>query len=147
MTLTTDAAKRKAAPVFSGVLRYFPDALMEVARVSKAGNDQHNPGEPLHWAKEKSSDEGDALVRHQLEAGTFDTDGMRHSAKVAWRALAQLQREIDAESAGEETYKAIMEAQQAGRVTHFCYKWNCLGHTDPNAYCLTGEKKRRGHRD
>lgn len=96
MTLTTDAAERKAAPVFSGVLRYFPDALMEVARVSKAGNDQHNPGEPLHWAKEKSQDEGDALVRHQLEAGTFDdSDGMRHSAKVAWRALAQLQREIE----------------------------------------------------
>ena len=98
MPLPSDAADRKATPIYSGVMKYFPDALAEVARVSKAGNDQHNPGEPLHWAKEKSSDEGDALVRHQLEAGGFDSDGMRHSAKVAWRALAQLQRELDAEA-------------------------------------------------
>lgn len=91
------AAKRKSHPIYSGVLKYFPDALLEVAHLSKVGNDQHNPGEPLHWAKEKSTDEGDALVRHQLDAGTRDTDGERHSAKVAWRALAQLQREIDAE--------------------------------------------------
>lgn len=97
MALPTDAAERKAAPVFSGVLRYFPDALAEVARVSKAGNDQHNPGQPLHWDRSKSTDEGDALVRHQLEAGTRDSDGQRHSAKVAWRALAQLQKEIEAE--------------------------------------------------
>lgn len=91
------AAERKAQPICSGVLDYFPDALMEVARVSKVGNDQHNPGQPLHWAKEKSTDEADALLRHLLDRGTLDTDGMRHSAKVAWRALALLQREIDQE--------------------------------------------------
>lgn len=96
---TMNAQQRKGAPVYSGVLKYFPDALVEVAILSKVGNDQHNPGEPLHWAKEKSTDEGDALVRHQLQAGTRDTDGVRHSAKVAWRALAQLQRELDAERA------------------------------------------------
>lgn len=93
---TMNAKERKAAPVFSGVLKYFPDALVEVAILSRVGNEQHNPGEPLHWAKEKSTDEGDALVRHQLQSGTFDTDGIRHSTKVAWRALAQLQRELDA---------------------------------------------------
>lgn len=97
MSLPTDRGERKDLPVATGVLDYFPDALVEVARVSKVGNDQHNPGEPLHWAKEKSSDEADALVRHLLERGTIDTDGTRHSAKVAWRALALLQREIDAE--------------------------------------------------
>lgn len=95
--------ERKAHPIFTGVLKYFPDALMEVAHLSKVGNDQHNPGEPLHWAKEKSTDEGDALVRHQLDAGTRDTDGERHSAKVAWRALAQLQREIEAEREAKES--------------------------------------------
>lgn len=95
--LTTDPADRKNCPVFSGVLKYFPDALIEVARCSKKGNDQHNPGQPLHWAKHKSTDEGDALVRHLLESGTVDTDGIRHSAKVAWRALALLQREIERE--------------------------------------------------
>lgn len=94
----TDPASRKAHPITSGVLDYFPDALLAVAEVSVAGNNQHNPGEPLHWAKEKSSDEADALVRHLLDRGTRDTDGLRHSAKVAWRALALLQREIDAET-------------------------------------------------
>jgi hypothetical protein len=99
MTKEMNAAERKAHPIFTGVLKYFPNALLEVAAVSKKGNDQHNPGEPLHWAMEKSTDEGDALVRHQLDAGTRDTDGERHSAKVAWRALAQLEREILAEQA------------------------------------------------
>lgn len=105
MTLPKDAAERKATPIASGVLDYFPDALAEVARVSKIGNDQHNPGQPLHWAKEKSQDEADALVRHLLERGTFDTDGARHSGKVAWRALALLQRELDAEASAEASGK------------------------------------------
>jgi hypothetical protein len=96
--LTTDAQERKATPIASGVLDYFPDALAEVARVSKVGNDQHNPGQPLHWDKSKSKDEADALVRHLLDRGKMDSDGTRHSAKVAWRALAMLQRELDAEN-------------------------------------------------
>jgi len=95
------ATFRKSMPIATGVLDYFPDALAEVARVSKVGNDQHNPGEPLHWAKEKSTDEADALVRHLLDRGKRDSDGMRHTAKVAWRALALLQREIDAEKVGK----------------------------------------------
>lgn len=101
MSTPTDAKERKALPLFSGCLAYFPDALLAVAAVSKAGNDQHNPGEPLHWAKEKSRDEADALARHLLDHGTLDTDGVRHSAKVAWRALALLQREIDRENGYE----------------------------------------------
>jgi hypothetical protein len=92
-----DAQARKALPITTGVLDYFPLALLEVARCSRVGNDQHNPGQPLHWAKEKSTDEADALVRHLLERGKLDSDGVRHSAKVAWRALAMLQREIEAE--------------------------------------------------
>ena len=92
-----DDKTRKALPLFEGCLRYFPDALLEVAEVSRVGNQQHNPGEPLRWAKEKSRNELDSLTRHLLDAGTRDGDGMRHSAKVAWRALANLQREIERE--------------------------------------------------
>lgn len=93
-----DPKVRKDVPVCTGVLDYFPDALIEVARLSKIGNDQHNPGQPLHWSKGKSNDHSDCLVRHQLDRGKFDVDGVRHSAKVAWRALAQLQIEIEAEA-------------------------------------------------
>lgn len=96
MALPTDAQERKNAPIHSGVLKYFPDAIAAVAQLSKIGNDQHNPGQPLHWAREKSADHHDCLIRHAMEAGTIDTDGVRHSAKVAWRALAALQLEIEA---------------------------------------------------
>ncbi len=92
-----NAAERKAHPLMTGALDYFPDALLAVAELSKKGNDQHNLGEVLHWARGKSSDEADALVRHLLDRGTLDTDGIRHSAKVAWRALALLQKEIEAD--------------------------------------------------
>jgi len=95
MALTTDAQARKDTPIYSGVLRYFPDALAAVAECSKKGNDQHNPGKELFWDRSKSGDELDALTRHLVEAGTVDTDGIRHSAKVAWRALANLQKEIE----------------------------------------------------
>lgn len=100
MAFTTDPKARKNAPVFSGVLNYFPDAIFEVAELSQRGNDQHNPGEPLHWAKGKSQDELDACVRHLMERGRRDTDGVRHAAKAAWRALAYLQKEIEAEREG-----------------------------------------------
>ena len=89
--------ERKSRPITRGVLDYFPDALLEVAHVSYVGNEQHNPGEPLHWNKSKSTDEADCIVRHLLERGKVDSDGLRHSAKVAWRALALLQREIENE--------------------------------------------------
>ena len=96
--LPTDKQARKDTPICRGVLDYFPLALAEIARVSKAGNDQHNPGQPLHWAKEKSTDHADCIARHLIERGTMDDDGMRHSAKMAWRALALLQIELEQEA-------------------------------------------------
>jgi hypothetical protein len=103
--ITTDPKGRKDVPLATGVLDYFPDALAAVAAVSVAGNAQHNPGQPLHWAKGKSTDHRDSLLRHLVDSGRLDIDGQRHSAKVAWRALAQLQIEIEQEQidAGYET--------------------------------------------
>ena len=100
--MTEDKAQvRKNTPVFSGVLSYFPDAIREVAKCSFAGQQQHNPDLPLAWDRSKSGDELDALARHLLDAGTIDDDGIRHSAKVAWRGLANLQKEIERERNGE----------------------------------------------
>ena len=95
MSLPTDAKERKNVPIASGCIDYFPDALVAVAELSRVGNDQHNPGKPLHWDRSKSGDESDALMRHFIERGTVDSDGVRHSTKVAWRALANLQKEIE----------------------------------------------------
>lgn len=93
--LPSDPKDRKRIPLYSGLLKYFPDALCAVAHCSQVGNDQHNPGAPLHWDRSKSTDQHDCLMRHLLEAGTVDSDGVRHSAKLAWRALALLQLEIE----------------------------------------------------
>lgn len=92
----TDYDARKAQPIVTGVLDYFPLALLAVAEVSADGNAQHNPGEPLHWAREKSQDEVNTALRHLLERGHRD-GRVRHLAKAAWRVLAALQKEIEAE--------------------------------------------------
>jgi len=97
-TLPTEAAERKKYPISSGFLDYFPDAIVAISNLSQRGNDQHNPGQPLHWAREKSGDEPDTMMRHFLQRGTVDADGVRHTVKMAWRALAILQKEIEAEN-------------------------------------------------
>ncbi len=97
--LPSDPKERKKIPITSGVLDYFPAALAEIAKVSQAGNDQHNPGEPLHWSRGKSQDHADTALRHFLERGTRDTDNQRHLAKCGWRILALLQLECEAEGA------------------------------------------------
>jgi hypothetical protein len=84
--------ERKNSPVFTGFCKYFPRAMVEVSKLSKFGNDKHNPDMPLHWAKEKSTDHGDCIIRHQLDAGQIDPEsGMYHDVNVAWRAMAQLE--------------------------------------------------------
>jgi hypothetical protein len=99
-SVAAEAARRKAQPLFRGLLRYFPDALCAVANCSYVGNEQHNPGTPMHWDRDKSVDEADALMRHLKDAGRRDADGVRHTAKVAWRALALLQKEMEADGEG-----------------------------------------------
>jgi hypothetical protein len=84
--LGRDPTERKGIPVYSGVVRYFPRALAALAKLSKAGNDQHNPGKPLFWDRSKSGDELDAMMRHVLDE---DWDA------VAWRALANLEKVLE----------------------------------------------------
>ncbi len=89
-----DSAERKAIPLCSGVLDYFPAALAAIARLSKFGNDKHNPGESIHWARDKSTDHADCIVRHLMDRGIVDPDtGLSHTVEIAWRALALLQME------------------------------------------------------
>ena len=95
--LPSDSAERKNVPMCSGLLDYFPDALAEVAHISYLGNEKHNPGEPIHWARGKSMDHADCIIRHLTERGSCDPSGIRHSAQMAWRALALLQQELEDE--------------------------------------------------
>ena len=98
LAMPEDHGERKERPICTGLLDYFPAACAEVAHLSLVGNRQHNPGESLHWARGKSTDQPDTIVRHLMQRGTLDSDGVRHSTKVAWRALALLQEEIEREA-------------------------------------------------
>ncbi len=96
-----DKAPNKRFPVFEGLIKYFPDALRQISNLSLTANEQHNKGEPLHWAREKSSDHLDAMMRHLIEhakGNDYDDDGQRHLIKVCWRALAQSQLDLERDS-------------------------------------------------
>lgn len=93
---------RKEYPVNDGVLAYFPAAIASVARISKIGNDKHNPGEELHHARGKSMDHRNCIVRHVIDindieariarskyAEPYDVQMILEEAGyLAWRALA-----------------------------------------------------------
>jgi hypothetical protein len=99
-TLPTDSTERKNYPLFRGLLRYFPAALAGVAKISKLGNDKHNPGEEMHHARAKSADQGDCIVRHLIDVEDLLAARERGDSSVtsdailmevnqmAWRALA-----------------------------------------------------------
>lgn len=89
------SAERKQYPLASGCLDYFPDALALVSNVSWRGNQKHNPGQPMHHARGKSSDHADCIVRHLIERDWLDPDGIDHAAELAWRALAYLQEMLE----------------------------------------------------
>lgn len=103
LTLPTDSLERKNFPLMSGCLKYFPAALAGVARISKLGNDKHNPGQDLHHARGKSMDHGDCIVRHLMdtedllkasERGSPDATPeaiLMEASQLAWRALAYSQ--------------------------------------------------------
>lgn len=97
----TDAAARKKTPVWSGFVKYFPRAIVAISQVSQAGNDQHNPGQPLHWAKEKSRDHFDTALRHLIDHlfNPVDTDGQLHLAKAGWRILAAIETYLEGQHA------------------------------------------------
>lgn len=100
--LPAEGAERKRIPIWTHLIEYFPDAFLAVVDVSVKGNDQHNPGEPLHWAREKSTDQMNTAMRHMWDHGRgviYDTDGAYHLAKAIWRLSAELQLTIERERA------------------------------------------------
>ena len=98
-----EAELRKATPIYTGFIKYFPFAIEAVARLSKIANEQHHPGTEVHWDMEKSKDEQDAMLRHTVDEAKHekgflpetDTDGVLHLTKVAWRAMAKLERKLE----------------------------------------------------
>lgn len=94
LTLPTDSNERKNYPLYRGCLRYFPAALAGVAKISKIGNDKHNPGEEMHHARGKSGDHGDCVIRHLIDvtdllsAGASKEEILNEVNQMTWRVLA-----------------------------------------------------------
>jgi hypothetical protein len=102
VSLPTDDKARKALPIFTYLTEYFPDATLAEVGVAVAGNEQHNPGEPLHWARDKSKDQLNTAFRHiwdHKRGTTKDIDGQYHLAKAIWRLKAELQLLIESDNA------------------------------------------------
>lgn len=94
--LPTTPDERKAVPLARGFFDFFPLAIAAVAKASAMGQGQHSLGaDGMSWDRGASGDHADALLRHLMERGTVDTDGVHHATKVAWRAMAMLQVELE----------------------------------------------------
>lgn len=94
-----ESQRRKETPIFSGFLSYWPDAVEAVASHSFVNNEKHNPGEPLHWSRDKSNDHLDSLARHltDIAKGPGTEEKIELLKAVVWRGLAELQLTIEAE--------------------------------------------------
>lgn len=93
-----DDAERKNAPMARGLLHYFPAALFAVATHSMDSDRKHNPGsaDGPTWARKKSSDHADCIIRHMIDAGRGETgEEVYHLTAIAWRSLAQLQEALE----------------------------------------------------
>jgi hypothetical protein len=113
VSLPTDNAARKALPLWDYMFGYFPDAFLAEVEVAVAGNDQHNKGEPLHWAREKSTDQLNTALRHQMDYAKGvkkDIDGTWHLAKAIWRLKARLQLDIEEDRVNKEQLDTIARA-------------------------------------
>jgi len=80
-----DDAERAKYPIGTFITEYFPNALAALAKHSWESNEKHSPGEPVHWAKDKSIGNIDRVFRHLI-------DGEKIHA--AWRILELIEREI-----------------------------------------------------
>jgi hypothetical protein len=100
--LTGDPPPRPERSGMAALFAACPQALAEVAQVSWYGNEKHNPGQPLHHARAKSTDHADCILRHTVDnmsdPGGYDGD-MRHAACLVWRCLILTQVTLEASGA------------------------------------------------
>ena len=97
VSLPDDQDLRNEMPIYDGCVAYFPNALAAISQLSYKATQQHHPDEEMHWDRSKSTDHLNKIIRHSIDAGKFDDKGVRHSAGLAWRALANLQEELERE--------------------------------------------------
>jgi len=95
VTLPEDQDERNSMLLFDGFMAYFPNAMAAVAQLSYAATKQHHPDKEMHWNRSVSTDHKNKIARHLIDAGKLDDKGIRHSVGLAWRAMANLQEELE----------------------------------------------------
>lgn len=81
------------APVRAGVINYFPNALLEIAKVSAFGAKKYSWGN-WKFVENGKTRYGDAQMRHACLSHIESHDeesGLLHAAHEAWCALARLE--------------------------------------------------------
>ena len=154
-SLPKDYQARKAIPLYDFLTRYFPLAIVELTKVAVAGNEQHNPGEPLHWARGKSTDQLNTAMRHMFDHGmgnVYDTEPpavvekiggpTMHLAKAAWRLLAEIQLICERDQAAIDAAPMVGLDQCTARLVAGSGKvLTCVlkyGHGETHAYDVGG---------
>ena len=122
-----DKERKGRWPVWDYLFKYFPLAFLEEVRVAVIGNEQHNPGQPLHWAREKSTDQLNTALRHQFDYAKLkaegvivprDAKGNAVLAQAIWRLKAQLQRDLESEA--EVKAASAQEVPEQPKATGNC---------------------------
>ncbi len=127
--LPTDSAARKQFPMWEGVVEYVPGALAAMARTSMKGNAKHNPGEPLHHARGKSSDHKDCAMRHLMDyvamiayRERFGDDSVSLDAleeelgNFVWRTTVFAQEELERLGLTPRAPRAVLPGETASEV-------------------------------
>lgn len=86
-----DDNNREDYPLYDVLFGYFPAAMLMLAKWAKVGNDQHNPGEPLHWSRDKSGDHTNKILRHLVDYDQKESNGFYEAVPLLWRAAALVQ--------------------------------------------------------
>lgn len=110
-TLPLDSAARKQVPLWTFLSTYFPKTFVAMTQLSYAANEKHNPGQSMHWAREKSADHKDCILRHLLDEERVDPEtGQPEAVAAAWRACANAELVIERLAAREkaETLPPLM---------------------------------------
>ena len=90
---------RKTTFIYSA-MEFFPDAFRALGDAVGAGQTQHIDGatESPVWDRTKSNQHMQSLSRHLIDYAQgikLDDDNTYHLAKIIWRAMAQLQTDIE----------------------------------------------------
>jgi hypothetical protein len=113
LTLPTDSDVRKNYPLLRGLFNYFPAALARIANLSMRANEKHNKGEPMHHARGKSTDHGDCILRHTMDAEDLKAKIERDTADGSQYAVNSPIIEAYLEELTQRAWRANAELQEA----------------------------------